>query len=317
MVTNRVYKVLVTTGTEGSSLAALTAGQYIVVDESGTKISATTVLAPESKVQIVVAAADGSKVFSDLIRVKDVNKYNKEVYRARIAAVKTLTFTTPVAGYEYNVTIIDTSDKEILQHRQNKRSYTVIAATGETATTLDAKFIAKINADPASVVVASGTSTLILTAKAYSTTADAVGEYQEQYTFEVTANQYPNTVPKVLQYQAAGTVVNTTNADFGSGNGTQIIELEQRGLGYRGIDNRTKFPVLAIPIQATAAGTYDVYVLESENEYESNSETFGRVSSPISTIIAVNAGAGTATIEPILVNISNPLLAAAEAAVAP
>lgn len=305
MVTNRVYKVLVTNGTEGSSLAALTAGQYIVVDESGTKVTATTELLPETKVQIVVQGSDG-KIYSDLIRVKDVVKYSKEAYRARVAAVKTVTFSTPVAGYEYNLLITDTSDKEILQHRQNRRQYTVIAGTGETATTLGDKFRAKIAADPASIVVASGTSTLVLTAKAFSTQADAVGEYAEQYTFEVAANQYPNTVPKVLQYQSAGTIANTTTADFGSGNGTQIVEMEQRGLGYRGIDNRSHFPVVLPAIQASATGTYDVYVLENENEYNSNSETFGRVSSPISTIIAVTAGAGTATIEPILEHIANP-----------
>ena len=306
MVTNRTYKVLVTSGSEGSSISALTAGQYIVTDEAGTKIVANAILPPSTKIQIVVRATDGSLVYSDLIRVKDVNRYNKEAYRARVEAVKTITPVTPVAGYEYVVTVIDTSDKEILQHRQNKRPYSVIAASGETATTLNAKFIAKINADPASVVTASGTTTLVLTAKTVANIADVAGDYNDQYTFEAFISQYPNTVPKPLDYQAGGTVVATTAADFGSGAGYQIRTMEQLGLGYRGITNRTHFPVQFPDYLSSATGTYDVYVLENENTCDSNSETFGEVSSSISTIIAVTAGGGTATIEPILVRIANP-----------
>lgn len=306
MVTNRVYKVLVTNGTEGSSVSALTAGQYIVVDETGTKVAADTVLTPETKVQIVIGASDGTKVYSDLIRVKDVSKYNKEAYRAKVEAVKTVTFNTPVVGYEYTVSITDTSDKEILQHRQNKRVYTAIATTTAPAD-LVTQFKNKINADqPTSIVTASGTTTLVLTADA-NRTPDLVGEYEDQYTFEVTVAQYPNTIPKPLQYQAGGTVATTTAADYGSGNGWQLRELEQRGLGYRGITNRSHFPVQIPDYLGSLSGTYDTYVLESENVYPSNSETFGLVSSPISTIIAVTAGAGTATIEPILENIVNPI----------
>lgn len=291
MVTNRVYKVLVTSGTDGASIAALTAGQYIVTKKDGTKVTAASTLAPEDEVQVVVATADGSRIASDFIRVKDITAYNKEDYRAKVEQVVTVAVGTPVGGHDYNIVVINKSDKEILQHRQDKRTYTATALEGETATSLATKLRARINGDPDAIVVASGTGgNVILTAKSIASVGNAVGEFPQQYVFEVFAQDVDNA--GFGYFSSFGTVTNTTAPDFGSGNFWQIRKLEQRGSGYiTGITNKTLFPV-GDPLYNSVVGTnYDVFVLENDDEHDTNAVSVGKFKAPISTIIAVTAGA--------------------------
>lgn len=295
MVTNRVYKVLVTTGgAAAATVAALTAGQWIIVKKDGTPYVATDTITQGDKFRIVVAAPDGTRIFSDLISLKDVKAYEKQVYRARVEQVVTVTLATPVAGIEYTVSVIDKSDKEILQARQNKRTYTVVAATGETATTLTAKFVTQINADVASTVTASGTTTLVLTAKSVAGTADIVGDFPAQYFFEVFSSSLDNTVYPIPFPTQSGTVVYTTAVDYGSGNYAQIRKLETRGIGYTGVTNRTSFPIETGQFLSVAGTNYDVYILEEDHIHDTNSVVEGEKAAARTTIIAITAGQGTA-----------------------
>lgn len=288
MVTNRVYKVLATNGTEAASIAASTASQFLFLKEDGTAYADTDTPAPTDVFTFFVKAPDGNLVFSDKIRIKDVSAVNKQVYTAKTEQVVTIALGTPVEGGEYVITVIDTSDDEILTQRQNKRVYTIVAASGETSATLATKFRTAINADPASIVTASGSAAnVVLTADVNTATVNAAGEYSKQYTFEAFSAQ----ASVFGYYQGFGTVTYTTAPVFGSGLFYQVRTLEQRGLGYTGVTNRTKFPV-ETPTYTTVPGTnYDVYVIEVERAYDSNSETFGEVSSPVSLIIPVTTTA--------------------------
>lgn len=296
MITNRVYKVLVTTGTQASTIAAMTAGQFAIIKKDGTLYAAGNTIAQGDQFQIVVGAPDGTRVFSDLVSLKDIESYEKTAFRARVEQVIDVTLGTPVAGQEYELNIIDLSDKEILQYRQNLRKYNVIAVVGDTATTLAANYVAQINADTSSVVTAANTAgDITLTAKAVETVANIVGEYQPQIFFDVqSAVSDPN-----YYLTKFGTVVYTTAVDFGSGNFEQIRQLEQRGQGYIGVTNRTKFPVEAGRYLSVAGTNYDVYNIDFNRVYDSNSATFGQVKSPVSFVLACTAGAGT-TLESIL-----------------
>jgi len=291
MVTNRVYRVLATNGTEAASVAALTAGQYVILKEDGSKLATADTITDEDFFTIVVKAPNGELVFSSRLRGKDIKQVNNGAYRARVEQVSTVTVAAPTAGQEYNLAIINTSDKEILTMRQNKRSYSVPAVVGETATTLADKFRTKINDDPASVVTASGSgASIILTADSIASTADLIGEYQSQYTFEVFLSEVNN-----FGYALAfGSVAATTAADPGAGNFDQVRTLEQRGQGYVGVTNRTKWPVEPGLYTTVSGVNYDVIIVEAEREYESNSATFGLVQSPVSVIIPVTSGAGVA-----------------------
>lgn len=295
MVTNRVYKVLVTTGgAAAATVAALTPGQWIIVKKDGTPYAPADVIAAGDKFRIVVGAPDGSRVFSDLIALKDVRAYEKQVYAARVEQVVTVTLATPVAGIQYDVSVIDKSDKEILQARQNKRTYSVVAAAGETATTLGDKFRALINADVASTVIASGTTTLVLTAKSVAATANIVGEFPAQYFFEVFSSAIDNTVYPIPFPSLSGTVVYTTPPNFGSGTYPQVRTLEQRGIGYTGVTNRTRFPVEQGLFLSVPGTNYDLYVIEEDHVHDTNVVVEGEKAAPRTTIIAITAGAGTA-----------------------
>jgi hypothetical protein len=303
MVTNRVYKVLVTTGTAATTVAGVTAGKFAVLKKDGSPFTAGDTITQGDAFQVVVGAPDGTRVFSDLLSLKNVKKYEKTAFRARVEQVIDVTVGTPVAGQEYILTIIDLSDKEILQRRQNKRSYSSIATASSTATTVAADFAAQINADPAiNVTASSSAADLTLTADAIETTANIVGEYQPQVFFdaELAVADPQNYLTKF------GSVAYTTTVDFGSGNFDQIRTLEQRGQGYVGVTNRTKFPVEAGQYLSVAGTNYDVYIIEADRVYSSNSYTFGDVKSPVSLIIACTAGAGTA-LEALL----TPLIASA------
>lgn len=318
MVTNRVFKVLATNGTQMTNLADTGVSEYLIIDETGATVTAATAATMEKddKFQIVVNSPNGGKVFSDRIRVGDITAYNKRDYAAKVEEVVTVTLATPVAGIEYTVSVIDKSDKEILQCRQNKRTYSVIAATGETVTTLGDKFRALINADVASTVTATGTTTLILTAKSVANVANMVGEYPPQYYFQVFSSSIDNTIYPIAFPQASGTVVYTTAPSYGSGQYFQVKTLEMESLGYRGITNRTKFPVPQGDYLSVAGTNYDLVVLEYENRHDTNTVVEGETTDPISIIVAVTADAGDATIIPILdaLALRNAALAAAIAA---
>lgn len=291
MVTNRVFKVLATNGTAMTNLADATAGRYLVIKEDGSTVTAATALDRDEKVQIVVNSAGGVKYFSDKVRVGDITAYNTEAYAAKTEQVITFTASTPVAGQEYTIAIIDKSDKEILQARQAKRTYTVVAVTGETVQTLNGKFIALINADAASQVVASGTTTLVLTAKSVANVADQVGETPAQIVFDIFPSQlnpltYPIPVPSTF-----GTVAYTTVPAFGSGQYYQIARLEQLSQGYKGITNRTRFPAPQVQYLSVAGTTYDVAVVEYDNRHDTNVVVEGEKRAPITQIIAVTSGA--------------------------
>lgn len=295
MTTNRVPKVLVTTGgAAAATVAALTAGQWIIVKKDGTPYVATDTIAAGDKFRIVVGGANGDRIFSDLIALKDVKAYEKQVYAARVEQVVTVTLATPVAGIQYNVSVIDHSDKEILQARQNKRTYSVIATSGETVTTLGDKFRLAINQDVASTVTATGTATLILTAKSVAGVADITGSYPAQYFFDTFSSSIDNTVYPIPFPSQSGTVVVTTAPGFGSGTFEQVRKQESDNLGYVGITNRTKFPFVSAPYNSVAGATYDLYVLEEDHLHDTNAVTSGEITVPRSTIVAINAGQGTA-----------------------
>ncbi len=291
-VTNRVYKVLVTTGTAATTVAGLTAGKFIILKKDGTAYSAGDTIAASDEFIIAVGDQNGDPVFSDQIKVKDITSFAKQAYAAKVEQVVTVTVGTPVAGIEYSLLVNNQSDKEILPMRQSLRRYTVLASSSDTATTIATSFYNKVNADPASVVVATNPSAgvVVLTAKAVANTYNNVGEYYDQVFFSAELSAVDN----YGYFQSWGTVVYTTAPSFGSGNFYQVRTLEQFGLGYTGITNRMGFPV-DIPNYLSVSGTnYVVYVIENSNTHESGLETVGRVAAPITTIVAVTTGSTSA-----------------------
>lgn len=287
MVTNRVDKILVTSGTQASTVAAATAGQYVVLVDGE---SNNTPITDELSFRVALKKADGSVKYSDTIKGRDIKSVKVEPYQAVVEQVSTVLFTTPVAGLEYRLSIVDRSDKEILQRRQDKRTYQVIAAEGETAATLATKFRDSINSDQDAPVSATvSTATLTLTAKAKVVTQNAAGQFGLQHYFEVGVTEVDGLAP----YKKFGTVTQTVAPNFGSGTFAQVRELEQDTAGYEGFLNRTQFPVVQPSYDSVASATYNLIVIEYDNNYWSNSVVYGKVDSPITLVIA-SSGVTTA-----------------------
>lgn len=298
MRAQRVDKVLVTNGNEQATVAALTPGDYVVLVEGK---SANTPIDAGDKFQIVVEKSNGLVKYSDRIKADDIVSVRIEEYAAVVEQVVTVTAAAPTAGLEYLLTIVDKSDKEVLQRRQDKRTYQYTAVTGDTADDVAADFRAQINADEAAPVVASGSgANIVLTAKAKVVTANAAGQFGIQHYFAVGAQE----VNLYGHYVPYGTITNTTAPSFGTGTFPQVRALEQWSAGYdEGIYlNRTLFPVPQ-PAYDSAPGTnYDIITIEYDNTYNTNSVAFGkRHADPITLVLAVTAG-NTTDLETILAN---------------
>lgn len=295
MNTNRVDKILVTSGVEATDVATMVAGDYVVLVDGE---AANTPIENSYTFRVAVKSLDGSVKYSNSLKGSDIVSAKVEPFAPIVEQVATLTLTQPVAGTEYTVTLVDRSDKEILQRRQDKRSYQVIASDGETADTLAAKIVVAINSDQDTFVVATSAGAVVtLTAKAKSTVANAVGQFGLQHYFEV-GSHIANTRG---QYEPYGTVDYVTDPDFGSGSFSDVRTIEQDSAGYDGFLNRTQFPVIQPNYDSVAGTDYDYLVLEIDNNYWSNSVVAGKVDSPLTLVLAVTSGA-TASLETIFDN---------------
>lgn len=287
MVANKVEKLLVTNGTQAATVAALTAGQVVTLVQG--KANNTPIVLGD-KFQLAIKKLNGEVQYTDLIKANDILRVHVEAYRAPQNQVSTVTFTAPVVGNVYVLTIVDKADKEILQRRQDKRTYSITAGTGETATTLAAKFAALITADTsASETATSAAAVLTITAK--TDPVDAAGLPGLQHYFEVFLYEQD----ALGTQDKFGTIATTQTIDTGSGTYAQVKELERTTKGYEGGSlNQRKFPVEIYPSDLVATGTYDLVVIAYDNNYWSNSTVSGKVDSPIEIVIAVTAGATTA-----------------------
>lgn len=287
MRANRVQKVLVTSGTEAADVSSITAQGYVGLVHG--KANNTPVELGD-KFQIVVGKANGQVEYSDVIDSKDIISVKIREYEPVVEQAVTVTLTAPTAGSEYLLTIVNKADKEILQRRQDKRSYQVIADIGETETTLAAKFVDFINSDTAAPVIATSAAGVItLTAKPKVVTENAAGQFGLQNYFSVG-------ISEVNPYGHAGTygtVAQTVAPGFGNGTYPQVRTLESESAGYvEGIYlNRTKFPVPNYPFDSHPNETYDIVVIEFDNEYNTNSVVAGkRNADPITLVLAVKTG---------------------------
>lgn len=296
MVTNKTQNLFVTSGTGATDVDALGVGEFAVISKEGSQI---TVLEKDDVFRIVTGKLNGSPKYSDFLKASGITSVSLQPYRASQEQEVTVVFDTPVEGLNYNLSVINNSDKEVLQRRQDKRSYGYRGKSGETDGSAIASAIAAlINADQASVVTATVSgSTLTLTAKSTAGKVDAAGLEVPQYYFEVFLYEEDANG----SFNPSGTLTTAQVVDFGSGSYTQVKTIEQTAQGNEGYFNRTQFPVVQYPSDLNPAETYDLLVIEGINIYSSNSVSWGLVNDPISVVIAVEAG-NTTDLEAVFAN---------------
>lgn len=281
MTSNRVEKVLVTSGVQAASLQALTASQY-VVEVKGK--AANTPLTVTDEFRISVKSPDGTILSGDWIKASRIKKFSKEAAVAKVEQVTTVTPGTLASNSEYNLTIVNIADREILSYRQNKRVYTL--ATGDTvnlAASLTA-LAAEINRDQASSVIATASATVLtLAAKSEQDKVDKAGIYGKQNILKVSFYKVETFGSQsVLQ----GAVAQTVAPVFGKGQGYQVRKLEDGQTGTQGYLNRTLFPADVYPFGSEVGSTYFTYVIEDDNKVSTNSTVLDISDAPRTNILA-------------------------------
>lgn len=281
MTSNRVDKVLVTSGTQAASVAALTARQYTVEVKGKANNS---VLAVDDEFRIAVKAPNGKVFYGDWIKAKNITAINKEAAAAKVEQVITITPGTLEANSEYNLAIVDVSERQVFSYRQYKRVYTVNTGATVALPALLTQLAAQINADPAATVTATSTATtLVLTAKSQQDVQDRAGIYGRQVISKVS---FYKVETFGSQFVAQGTVATTTAPVFGQGQGYQVRALEDGQTGYQGYFNRLLFPADLYPYGSVASETYTMYIIEDIDEHSTNSPVLNLTDAPRTNIIA-------------------------------
>jgi len=254
--------------------AQILSDTYDYTSEDGTSVSVTAA----HKVKLS-APINGNYIISAAGKKYDAKGEQTTTFTDAACAV--------VVGTELVLRIVY---KDLDEHPgQFAHSYHYTIPTGATTATINAALVAKINKHTGRRVTASGTTTLILTAREIAdccTTLTDINEFR-QVRFEaflnyIDADGYPT---------EWGATVATTAADAGSGNWEQIRDLEKWALGYKGITNFTNFPVpSAVSNRYTVVdNTYDVFTIESNVSYKAPDNNYTKLT-PVTTVIAIAVG---------------------------
>lgn len=281
MTSNRVDKVLVTSGTQAATVQALTAGQYVVEVKDK---APNTPVTEDDEFRISVKAPDGTVLHGDWIKVKNITHVSKQEAVAKTEQVVTITPGDLEANADYNLAIVDTSERQVFSYRQAKRVYTINTGDTPDEAALLEQLADKINADPASPVTATATATtLVLTAKSQQDQVDKAGIYGKQVIVKASFYRVRTWGSQSI---AQGSVAVTTAPVFGQGQGYQVRALEDGQTGYQGYLNRTLFPMDQYPFGSVVDEEYVIYVIEDVDSHSTNSVVLNLTDAPRTNIIA-------------------------------
>jgi hypothetical protein len=288
-------------------------GEIVVLDKNKDVLSAGSTVGDTDTIYIAFGtdktfsyvneagtSITGARVieFSDPIEGKNVLDYVGNSYAAPTQAVATIDAgLTPVVGEEYGIRIVY---KDLYQHPgQFTHTYRELATSTSLSDLFDA-FEAQINGHSGARVTAvatTGPDLLTLTAKAVddNETVESINEYS-QVNFEVFL---------VTDNFGTSEVAYTANPSRGYGYWKLVRDAEKHALSYKGITNRTHFPVIKPDLRTVKDETYDqILIIHSKSYTQANSQY--EATTPLRTEIYLPVGAGQTTT---LLGILNPWMA--------
>jgi hypothetical protein len=225
---------------------------------------------------------------SDPIQGKNVKAYTGAAYAVATQQVSTFTTTfTPVVNTEYILRIVY---KDIWEHPgQFTATYRYVSTTAVLGTFLD-NFVAKINKHTGRRIVAStnSSSTLVLTGLAIPQCTTGLNDL-DKFTivsFKAFFDYVSTTAPKGYWTTVDSTALVETTAPYvGVGMWESVRDLERDSWSYRGITNRTHYPII-LPDAATVVGaTYNMVTIEHDSDYLSPDNQYVK-QTPLTTQIA-------------------------------
>lgn len=242
----------------GTTAATAVNNDVLLVNRAGTVVSDTGTLISDINNDVVrvalgTSATAGVVEWSAPIPVKGIRKVTTQLYEIPVQHVVTISeasLGTITAGKQYAIKINFHDSHNPQKDGDNSQYFHYTAVTGDTSTTVYDAFRTKINAVASSInqVVASGTTTLILTGKAVAD--NALGFPQFRY-FDVSLR-------KGFTYTAGASVVATAGKP-GRGTGLQVRQMELAGK-YN--FNRTQFPVDTDTRRGSTTGYYNLVTIE-------------------------------------------------------
>jgi hypothetical protein len=255
-------------------IAETLADTYDVTGETGVSVTGINKL-------LISAPIVGAKVKS----------YKGRAYSAAVEQVVTITPTlTPVVATEYVLRIVYTDTRE--KPGQVTATYRHVATDATLATLLTA-MVAKINAHTQRRVNATGgTTDIVLTGRAmpYDITdsVDSIDEYYQVNfkAFLTSANWGTATTP----------VVYTTKPFPGNGTWKLVRDKEKFAQSYKGITNRTHFPVIKPAMRTVSSTNYDCIVIEHDQPVQTPDNQYIKDTQCTTEIYIVDGAAQTATL---------------------
>lgn len=216
-------------------------------------------------------------LLSDAINGKAIRKVTYSPYKAKSEGSATISAITGtiVAGTEYVLRIVY---KDMEEHPgQFTQTYRYIAKAGDNSTNIFNGIRERIRKHAGTRVIASGTATLDIAAKAVPASTSSLNNIDE---FKmVVFDLFLNYVDNDGNWVAAPCNITRTPAVAGSGNWEQVRDLEKFELGYRGVTNRTKFPVEQPDLRTEKGGNYDILIIEYDTAYRSPEESYEKFTS--------------------------------------
>lgn len=304
-------------GTQGTTISAvdvnsMAAGSIVMVDADGKliKTQADASAAKAVKFGLITgrtldytkpdgtAASLKDVTYSNLFTKNAVRQMSKFSFVAPAEDVITFTFTgfTPVVGHRYVVRVIY---KDIYEHPgQFTKSYEVVAKGTNLKTDLIDRLVKEMNKDKGRRIdVTSTATTIVLTAKPKD---DNEGkESINIYTQVVMDATMYYTDPSAAgfasknKYPLIGLAIAKVAGTPGKGNAKLIRDREQAALSYRGILNRTWWPIIKPELNVDLSKKYDGFVIEFEPEHANAEDSFGKTKQSVEIYVDNTAALAT------------------------
>lgn len=268
--------------------ANIAEGEIVVLDKDMNVLAADATYADSDTIYIAEGTSEtisyedeegtsltGRRVLlSNPIHGRYVREYVGRSYTAKDEADATIPAITDsiVEGTEYVLRLVY---EDIEEHPgQFTQTYRYVAKSGDASEDVFNGLRARISAHKGTRVTGGGTTTLTLTAKPIPDSTSSLNNIDEfrMVDFEV----FFNYVTSDGNWEEVGLSSDITlnRAVYGSGNWEQIRDMEKVEKGYRGITNRTHFPVIEPDFRTVKGSTYDVIVIEYDAAYRSPDNSY-------------------------------------------
>lgn len=258
-----------------------------VIEGLGETVSVT----PESGSAITIRKV----LTSDPIEGKNVIAYVGEYCEAKTEQVITfdLTSVTPVAGTVYLIRVVY---KDMHEHPGQYTATYRVTSSDTNRDTLGADFVTKIMAHSGRRISAAYNSTtdvLTLTGLPIPECTSSLSDIDKFKMVEFDA--FLNYVDSDGNWQEFVAKASDTAAYFGEGTWEQVRDAEKFELGYLGVTNQTKFPVIKPDMRTVKDESYDTIVIEHYKSYVAPNNQ-GAEKTPLRTVIYIPCGADQACV---------------------